>query len=100
MNTSEDSGQDVVRLPAAGSTGSAAKRDKPGMMSSGSEGTVVVEMIQVTSPKDANINGFQRTFVSLSRHRYFRLLWLGTLGSFAAMQMQQVARGNLGYELF
>ncbi len=43
--------------------------------------------------------GFQRTFVSLANHRYFRFLWLGTLGSFGAMQMQQVARGNLGYEL-
>ncbi len=38
-------------------------------------------------------------FASFSRHRYFRLLWIGTLGSFVAMQMQQVAKSNLGYEL-
>src|SRR5215211_5461171 len=39
-----------------------------------------------------------RTFAALS-NRDYRLLWLGTLGSFTAMQMQQVARGYLAYEL-
>ncbi|MGE0544302.1 MAG: MFS transporter [Dehalococcoidia bacterium] len=39
-----------------------------------------------------------RTFAAL-RNRDYRLLWLGTLGSFTAMQMQQVARGYLAYDL-
>jgi MFS family permease len=39
-----------------------------------------------------------QTFAAL-RNRDYRLLWLGTLGSFTAMQMQQVARGYLAYEL-
>jgi MFS family permease len=39
-----------------------------------------------------------RTFAAL-QNRDYRLLWLGTLGSFTAMQMQQVARGYLAYEL-
>ena len=40
-----------------------------------------------------------RVFTALGNHRYFRLLWLGTIASFAAMQMQQVARSYLAYEL-
>ena len=45
-------------------------------------------------------NGLWRNmFAAFTRHRYFRLLWIGTLGSFTAMQMQQVAKSNLGYEL-
>ena len=39
-----------------------------------------------------------QTFAALG-NRDYRLLWLGTLGSFTAMQMQQVARGYLAYEL-
>lgn len=39
-----------------------------------------------------------RTFAALS-NRDYRLLWLGTLGSFTAMQMQQIARGYLAYDL-
>lgn len=39
-----------------------------------------------------------RTFAAL-HNRDYRLLWLGTLGSFTAMQMQQVARGYLAYHL-
>jgi MFS family permease len=39
-----------------------------------------------------------RTFAALA-NRDYRLLWLGTLGSFTAMQMQQVARGYLAYDL-
>ncbi len=39
-----------------------------------------------------------RTFAALGNREY-RLLWLGTLGSFTAMQMQQVARGYLAYDL-
>lgn len=39
-----------------------------------------------------------RTFAALANRNY-RLLWIGTLGSFMAMQMQQVARGYLAYDL-
>jgi predicted MFS family arabinose efflux permease len=39
-----------------------------------------------------------RTFAAL-RNTEYRLLWIGTLGSFLAMQMQMVARGYLAYEL-
>ncbi|MSQ24596.1 MAG: MFS transporter [Chloroflexi bacterium] len=46
-----------------------------------------------------HVRRWQDMFASLANHHYFRLLWIGTLGSFAAMQMQQVARGNLAYEL-
>lgn len=40
----------------------------------------------------------QRTFDSLSESD-FRILWFGFIGSWLAMQMQQVARGYLAYEL-
>jgi hypothetical protein len=39
-----------------------------------------------------------RTFDSLNESD-FRILWLGFMGSWFAMQMQQVARGYLAYEL-
>jgi len=39
-----------------------------------------------------------RTFQSLEI-RDFRILWLGFMGSWVAMQMQQVARGYLAYQL-
>ncbi len=39
-----------------------------------------------------------RTFTSL-RNRNFRVYWLGMLASFMAMQMQQLARGWLVYEM-
>ncbi|MBI4213564.1 MAG: MFS transporter [Chloroflexi bacterium] len=57
----------------------------------------VLEMI----PPDARENrgNWRDMFASLAKHRYFRFLWIGTLGSFTAMQMQQVAKSNLGYEL-
>lgn len=42
--------------------------------------------------------GLPRTFVAL-RNRDFRMLWIGTLGSFTAMQMQLVARGYLAYAI-
>jgi predicted MFS family arabinose efflux permease len=42
--------------------------------------------------------GLPRTFAALS-NRDYRLLWIGTLGSFTAMQMQIVARGYLAYAL-
>ncbi|HVC34549.1 MAG TPA: MFS transporter [Chloroflexota bacterium] len=40
----------------------------------------------------------QRTFESLGESD-FRILWFGFMGSWFAMQMQQVARGYLAYEL-
>jgi MFS family permease len=39
-----------------------------------------------------------RTFSALS-NRDYRLMWIGTLGSFTAMQMSMVARGYLAYYL-
>lgn len=42
--------------------------------------------------------GVPRTFAAL-QNRDFRMLWIGTLGSFTAMQMQMVARGYLAYSL-
>lgn len=41
---------------------------------------------------------FHRTFESLSV-RDFRVLWIGFLGSWLAMQVQQVARGYLAYRM-
>jgi len=49
-------------------------------------------------PAEARGLRVPRTFAAL-RNRDYRLLWLGTLGSFTAMQMQQVARGYLAFEL-
>ena len=42
--------------------------------------------------------GLPRTFTALS-NRDYRLMWIGTLGSFTAMQMSMVARGYLAYHL-
>src|SRR6476661_10606339 len=39
-----------------------------------------------------------RTFAAL-QNRDYRMLWTGTLGSYMAMQMQQVSRGYLAYQL-
>ena len=39
-----------------------------------------------------------RTFVAL-QNRDYRLIWIGTLGSFTAMQMSMIARGYLAYSL-
>ncbi|MGH2583499.1 MAG: MFS transporter [Dehalococcoidia bacterium] len=49
-------------------------------------------------PAEVRTLRMPRTFAAL-RNRDYRLLWLGTLGSFTAMQMQQVARGYLAFEL-
>ncbi len=49
--------------------------------------------------KAARLSGAaHKTFESLSV-RDFRILWLGFMGSWFAMQMQQVARGYLAYKL-
>lgn len=53
--------------------------------------------------KGGGLNGalrspWPRTFTSLS-YRHYRWLWMGSLGSFTAMQMHAVARGWLVYEL-
>lgn len=39
-----------------------------------------------------------RTFQAL-QNREYRLMWIGTLGSFTAMQMSMIARGYLAYSL-
>lgn len=42
--------------------------------------------------------GLPRTFAALE-NRDYRLLWIGTLGSFTAMQMSMISRGYLTYDL-
>jgi MFS family permease len=50
-------------------------------------------------PRSARRDGFlHKTFHSLGNPDY-RLLWIGFMGGWFAMQMQQVARGYLAYEL-
>jgi MFS family permease len=44
------------------------------------------------------VSFFHKTFRSLNNADY-RLLWIGFMGGWFAMQMQQVARGYLAYEL-
>ncbi len=51
---------------------------------------------QAAPPVPRNV--FQKTFYSLQFPDY-RWMWLGTILSFTAMQMQQVARGYLAYDL-
>ncbi|MBI4301193.1 MAG: MFS transporter [Chloroflexi bacterium] len=46
----------------------------------------------------ARPTGWVRTFSSL-RNRNYRVFWIGIVSSFVAMQVQQVARGWLAYEL-
>ena len=50
----------------------------------------------IAASKDAQ--GIGRVFQSL-QERDFLFLWLGTLGSFMALNMQQIARGYLAYDL-
>ena len=42
--------------------------------------------------------GFRQTFAALA-YRDYRILWFSMVGSFTGMQMQQVARGWLAYQL-
>src|SRR6266542_1106149 len=50
-----------------------------------------------TSPSIAQV-GWRRTFSALSIPNY-RTLWWGMVASWAALQMSQVARGYLAYDL-
>ncbi len=55
--------------------------------------------LSAPDPQEQEVSsGFGRMFQSL-QNRDFLLLWLGMLGSFSAMSMQQVARGYLAYDL-
>src|SRR5712692_972022 len=63
--------------------------------------TKVLERPDLSAPDSKEqeaAHGFGRMFQSL-QNRDFLLLWLGMLGSFSAMSMQQVARGYLAYDL-
>jgi predicted MFS family arabinose efflux permease len=55
-------------------------------------------LVTVASITEQAIDGTRRVFRALRVPR-FRILWLGTLVSFLAMQMQLVARGYLTYDL-
>jgi MFS family permease len=50
------------------------------------------------SPPTHRRFGLPRTFAALENHDY-RLMWIGTLGSFTAMQMSMISRGYLTFDL-
>lgn len=51
-----------------------------------------------SEPHGRLTSGMRRTFEALDVPAY-RILWWGTLFSFIGMQMQQVARGYLAFDL-
>lgn len=99
MNTPHDSANIDITRPSTGVVASAAPTESNASPNGNQTGTTGTERPKADTRDPSSAGGWQRTFASLTKHRYFRMLWLGTLGSFAAMQMQQVARGNLGYDL-
>ncbi|MHB8631887.1 MAG: hypothetical protein ACYC9W_08165, partial [Candidatus Limnocylindria bacterium] len=59
---------------------------------------IVLGPVQATVPQTRRRSIRATTFESLEV-RDFRVLWFGFMGTWFAMQIQQVARGYLAYEL-